>query len=121
MTHSQTTQTGRGGELAWSSKAKPAEMRDHICAVHEQHPDWGGGDIADFLDCTPSYVYAVARRYGLKLPKQKAHSGRLRRTERGAALMDLGFLRKAIEEDDDPADLIARIDDLVSRLRKQEF
>lgn len=115
------THTAGSTESPWLSSSKPAEMRDHICAVNKQHPDWGGGDIADFLECTPSYVYAVARRYELKLPKQKAHSGRLRRTERGAALMDLGFLRKAIEEDDDMDSLLARIDELTTRLRKQEF
>jgi len=120
MTSPQTTE-GKGDKAWLSGNTKPAEMRDHICAVHQQHPDWGGGDIADFLQCTPSYVYAVARRYDLRLPKQKAHSGRLRKTERNAALMDLGFLRKAIDEDDDVESLLNRIDDLTARLRKQEF
>jgi hypothetical protein len=91
-----------------------------VIAVHEAHPDWGAGDIADFLDCGPHYVYATARRYGLMLPRQKPSSGRLRRTERNLALMDLRFLRLAIENDDDVESLLERVDDLVSRLTKQE-
>lgn len=103
-----------------STTPRPARLCEIIKGVNLEHPDWGGGDIADFVDCTPGYVYAVARNYGLKLPAQKREGGRLRRTERSAALMDLGFLRKAIEEDDPLQSLLARIDDLEQRLRKQE-
>lgn len=94
--------------------------KDEVIAVNRQHPDWTAGDIADFLDCTAHYIYATARRYQLVIPRSPTVSGRLRRTERNLALMDLRFLRLAIDQGDEESSLVRRVDELIHRLTKQE-
>lgn len=93
--------------------------KDEVIAVHRQHPDWYAGDIADFLDCQPEYVRATARRYDLVLPKANRNGGILRTTERGAAITDLKFLRKAVVEGDPLPSILERIDDLVSHIERK--
>lgn len=42
--------------------------KHEVLALHREHPDWTGPQIAEKLDCTPEYVTATFRRNGLKLP-----------------------------------------------------